>query len=80
MYFKYENGLFYTSGTQKDGYKIVIMTEKPVTPGGKEALFYWREEENSFVQTWEIVDENNEETEEELAEAGRILMGYGESN
>ena len=79
MYLRFVNGLFYTSSVPKEGYKQVIMTESPTVPDGKEALYYWQEESNSYTQTWEIVDINNEPTEEEFAEAGKVLMGYEHS-
>lgn len=72
MYLKWEDGLMLVSNTEKEGYKPAVYTEAPEAPTGYTAGFYWRETEDAFVQTWEVVPEMDEVTPEE---ALNILLG-----
>ena len=72
MYFKWNEGLMLVSETEREGYKPAEYTEAPEAPSGYTAMCYWKEEPNSFIQTWEIVPESNEIDD---AEALSILTG-----
>lgn len=78
MFLKWENGLMRVSDTEKSGYKPAVYTEAPEAPEGYHAAFYWRETADSFVQTWEIVEDYEDITDGDKAEAYDILMGEAE--
>lgn len=76
MYGKTIDGVLYVVTEPTEGYKPFVYTEAPEAPEGCHAAFYWRETADSFVQTWEIVEDYDEpETVEDKAEAYDILMG-----
>lgn len=76
MYGKTINGVLYVSFEEMGGYKPMIKTVAPDAPEGFYASFFWNEETESFVQTWEIVaDPEPEPSIEDKAEAYDILMG-----
>ena len=65
MYGKYKNGILLISDSVVGGYKPMIFTEMPTAEEGYEANFFWKEEADRFVQTWEIVPVSDEITNEE---------------
>ena len=70
MFAKWDNGLMLVSETAQDGYKPMQTTEAPEAPSGYEALFFWKETDDAWVQTWEIVPETEDDlTAEEIAAA-----------
>lgn len=72
MYFKWDSGLMLVSETPQEGYKPVEYTEAPEAPSGYIAAFYWKEEIDKFVQTWEIVPEDDDIDD---TEALAIMLG-----
>lgn len=63
------------------GYKLAVFAEKPIAEEGYHAESTWTETEDSYVQSWSIVkdeDEPYEPTTEDKAEAYDILMGVSE--
>lgn len=78
MFLKWENGLMRVSDTEKSGYKPAVYTEAPDAPTGYEAQYVWIELEDSFVQTWEIVEDYEDISIEDEAEAYEILIGEAE--
>lgn len=71
-YARWIDGLLDVVEEPKDGYKPMQFTDPPKAPSGFEAAFYWRETDNAWEQTWEIVPVADEVTDEE---ALAILMG-----
>lgn len=72
-YAKWIDGLLDVVEEEKDGYKPMVNTEQPEAQTGYEALFYWRETDDAWVQTWEIVPIAEDELTD--AEALSILLG-----
>lgn len=72
MYGKTISGVLYVVQEPKDGYKPFVYTEAPEAPTGYHAAYYWHETEDSFVQTWEIVEVYDEIND---AEAFDIIFG-----
>lgn len=76
MYGKTINGVLYVSFEEQEGYKPMVTTEAPTAPEGYKAAYYWKEEADRYVQTWELVlDVDDEEAtiedyENALAELG----------
>lgn len=59
------------------GYKLAVFADKPLTAEGYHAESSWAETEDTYVQSWSIVEdeEDPEPTDADYATAGRILMG-----
>lgn len=76
MYGKIINGVLYVSFEEQEGYKPMVTTEAPTAPDGYKASFYWKEDTESFVQTWEIVlDVDDEEATAEDYENALADLG-----
>lgn len=75
MYMRFADGLLWTATEPTEGYKPVTMTEPPEAPEGYHAAFYWKEENEAFVQTWEIVPTVDDVDD---SEALNILLGVEE--
>ena len=76
MYGKTINGVLYVVDEPKDGYKPFTYTTAPEAPDGYHAAYIWRETEDNYEQTWEVIKDYEEEpTIEAKAEAYDILMG-----
>lgn len=75
MYAKWDNGIMLVAEEATQGYKPMITTEPPEAPEGYHAAFYWLEESEAFVQTWEIVPTIDDVDD---SEALRILLGVEE--
>ena len=77
MYGKTINGVLYVVDEPRYGYKPFAYTTAPEVTDGYHAAYIWRETENSFEQTWEIV----KDTEDELTdnEALAIILGGGDA-
>ena len=59
------------------GYKLAVFAEKPIAEEGYHAESAWTETADSYVQSWSIVQDEDdpEPSDEDYATAGRILMG-----
>lgn len=78
MFAKWDNGLMLVSTTEKSDYKPMTFTEAPTAPSGYHAVFYWRETEDAFVQTWELLPEPEPEQEDaEIADYEQALADLG---
>lgn len=75
MYGKTISGVLYVVDEPRDGYKPFIHTDAPDAPSGYHAAYIWRETEDSFEQTWEIVADSEDELTD--AEALAIILGGG---
>lgn len=73
-YAKWIDGLLDVVEEPKDGYKPMQFTEAPEAPSGYEAAFFWKETNSAWVQTWEIVQDDDELDD---ADALSILLGEG---
>lgn len=71
-YAKWIDGLLDVVEAEKDGYKPMQFTETPEAPSGYEAAFFWKENTDAWVQTWEIVPASEEVDDSEALE---ILLG-----
>lgn len=62
------------------GYKLAVFAEKPIAEEGYHAESAWTETEDSYVQSWSIVkdEDDPEPSDDEYATAGKILMGIEE--
>ena len=78
MYGKTIDGVLYVVTEPTEGYKPFVYTDAPEAPSGYHAAYYWRETADSFVQTWEIVEDYEDITDGDKAEAYDILMGVSE--
>ena len=75
-YAKWIDGLLDVVEVETDGYKPMVNTEAPTAPEGYKAAFYWKEEADRYVQTWEIVlDVDDEEATIEDYENARADVG-----
>ena len=74
MYGKNINGVLYIVFVETGGYKPMQFTDAPDAPNGYTAAFFWREDDEGFVQTWEFVPESDEE-ELTAEEAIDVLLG-----
>lgn len=73
MYGKTINGVLYVVDELKDGYKPFVYATAPDAPSGYHAAYIWRETEDSFMQTWEIVADSEDELTDD--EALAIILG-----
>ena len=73
MYGKTIEGVLYVVDEPRDGYKPFVYTEDPEAPDGYHAAYFWRETEDSFMQTWEIVADSEDELTDD--EALQIILG-----
>lgn len=71
-YAKWIDGLLDVVEEPKDDYKPMVQTEPPEAPSGYVAAFFWKETDSAWEQTWEIVLDDDELTDEE---ALSILLG-----
>lgn len=60
-----------------EGYKPIILENPPIVNAGYHTTIIWYEEANEIKPQWNI-QEDEEISESEYAEVGRILMGVKE--
>lgn len=73
MYGKTINGVLYVVDEPQDGYKPFEYTEEPTAPTRYHTAYIWKEETDSFVQTWEILEDYEEDIDD--SEALNIMLG-----
>ena len=73
MYGKWIDGCLYVVHEQKEGYKPFVFTEEPTAPTGYHTASFWKEEADSFVQTWEVLKDYEEDIDD--SEALSIMLG-----
>lgn len=77
MYGKTINGVLYVVQEPREGYKPFAYTTAPDAPDGYHAAYFWRETEDRFMQTWEIVKDSEDELTDD--EALAIILGGGDA-
>lgn len=75
MYAKWDNGILLVAEEATQGYKPMTTTEPQEVQTGYKAVFYWKEETDAWVQTWEVVEDVDDVDD---SEALSILLGGAE--
>lgn len=73
MYGKNIDGVLYVKTEQEDGWKELIHTDVPESEDGYHAEFIWREEDDKFLQVWQMVKDYEMDIDD--TEAVEILLG-----
>lgn len=73
MYGKWINGVLYVAYEPKEGYKPFVFTEEPIAHTGYHTAYFWKEETDSFMQTWEVLKDYEEDIND--SEALSIMLG-----
>lgn len=77
MYGKNINGILYVRFEPTEGYKPMNQTEPPTVTEGYYLGFFWKETNDAFVQTWELLEIPTVSDDDELTDeqVGVVLTG-----
>ena len=77
MYGKTINGILYVRFEPTEGYKPMNYTDAPAVTEGHYLGFFWKETDDAYVQTWELLEIQTMSDSDELTDeqVGIVLVG-----